>query len=852
MAYRSNGDYNSDEGERDPPDNSILSDDSEKPTYLMEHLATFTVTKETDVVYPADGMRRLLQLEKTNGIWSQKMQLCLDRQWVLIMDYETGSVMERFPASMIQEPTAFTSHDPMEIYNNILVFIVGKNGSNSDYNQRSEMHIFQCQSISAQDLVEDLKDLRAGKMLTRNRNSVIPGPPTKSPSPRHDRQRVNTTESNFHRESYRESDIELNDETSSIASEKYERDVTILNHCFDDIEKFIARLQHVAAASRELERRRRNRKSKKRDLGDGILTMRTKPPPERDFIDIFQKFKLSFNLLAKLKAHIHDPNAPELVHFLFTPLALIVDASHETYYEPNLPAKVISPLLTREAINLLINCVTSKETELWHSLGSAWLTSRDQWKGNVPSYHPVFLDGWSPDFPVVDEHEPVVTYSGKSNRDSQGDLNYGSDYFGYEQPLPEMRRYMYDGRNPPDNSKGEPNPSSELGIGHMSLQDLSARSDISLDSIERSGVDDRPTGGDLSQEAWLEELQAKGANVVQVTYPRTANNDKELTVVRGEYLEVLDDSRKWWKARNIHGKVAHVPHTIVTQQIFGLNSSNNDPNEIFNNPLYIRNVRGNIQREESSVSGRYSAGASNNSHEHAAGPPHPQSVAADRVRKEHLETYTESSFLMVQQISTTTTDNSSTMVLVPPPPPMPVTGGVNSASVATIVSSAATTQILDSSSTSSTSNANGTILQPSTNHQSTMQGSSTSQNEGEMHDELRTILPLIRQNKRNLDILKTPEVYIRQVSSPSEVQQWLRAKGFTEQTCDKLKGLTGNELLALNRSTLEQYCGQIEGKRLASQIIIQRNVSGYKTARTSELLEILARARRKVDNEEVE
>lgn len=57
------------------------------------------------------------------------------------------------------------------------------------------------------------------------------------------------------------------DETSSTSSEKYERDVAVLNHCFDDIEKFIARLQHAAAASRELERRRRNRKSKKRDPG---------------------------------------------------------------------------------------------------------------------------------------------------------------------------------------------------------------------------------------------------------------------------------------------------------------------------------------------------------------------------------------------------------------------------------------------------------------------------------------------------------------------------------------------------------------------------------------------------------
>lgn len=138
----------------------------------------------------------------------------------------------------------------------------------------------------------------------------------------------------------------------------------------------------------------RNRKSKKKDIGDGMLTMRAKPPPEIEFVDIFQKFKLSFNLLvntrsvnvisviainifqAKLKAHIHDPNAPELVHFLFTPLALIVDASHDTQYKPNIPSRVASPLLTRDAINLLMNCVTSKETELWHSLGDAWLIPR--------------------------------------------------------------------------------------------------------------------------------------------------------------------------------------------------------------------------------------------------------------------------------------------------------------------------------------------------------------------------------------------------------------------------------------------------------------------------------------------
>ena len=83
-----------DRDSRSSPENGP-DDLLDKPIYLLEHLATFTVNKESGIVYPADGMRRLLQLEKTTGIWSQKMQLCLDRQWVLIMDYETGVCADR-------------------------------------------------------------------------------------------------------------------------------------------------------------------------------------------------------------------------------------------------------------------------------------------------------------------------------------------------------------------------------------------------------------------------------------------------------------------------------------------------------------------------------------------------------------------------------------------------------------------------------------------------------------------------------------------------------------------------------------------------------------------------------------
>ncbi|KAJ9583018.1 hypothetical protein L9F63_022634, partial [Diploptera punctata] len=818
----------------------------EAPTYLMEHLATFTVAKETGIVYPADGMRRLLQLEKSNGIWSQKMQLRLDMSWVLIMDYETGAVMERFPVSLIQEPTAFTSHDPMEMYNNILVFIVGEERAER-LGSRSEMHIFQCQSISAQDLVEDLKLLRAGKVPVRRRSRHIPPPPaTPPPEPPGNGVNVREQVSVFNAAAHQSVHGEIgpnagggfihvrDDEVSSTSSEKYERDVTILNHCFDDIEKFIARLQHAAAASRELERRRRSRKSKKKDLGDGMLTMRAKPPPELEFIDIFQKFKLSFNLLAKLKAHIHDPNAPELVHFLFTPLALIVDASHDTHYGPNLPAKVVSPLLTREAVNLLINCVTSKETELWHSLGDAWLIPRDQWKGYVAPYHPVFLDGWSPDYPVTDDRDHgtptaantgVVAEGSRTRADEsparvlngnaknviygmmlQGehdDSHYSSDYFDYEhqEASTDAGRYAYDNRNYGTRQElyGREDRSPSPGGSERDVsgppRDMSARSDISADSIERnggaaiSGMESQQRF-ERSQARFLEELRSRNAKVVQVTYPRTANNDKELTVIRGEYLEVVDDSRKWWKARNYRGQVAHVPHTIVTPY-------QGDPNDVFSNPLYAppQNINYEFFNNDSSrEAGEMSRPARS--------PPIPPPAPADWVRKERLgkkDKYDDDSDLSSDEDGLPTSRRRRDVVDAPspPPPPPPPTDSVPASPIPEKGDRIKVKPLYE-------------VLYT----------------QNFLYAELKTVLTLFREKRHNLEIVKTPEVYISQNSDPDEVQNWLKAKGFSSKICKQLHGMTGNELFSLNRTQLEKYCGQAEGRRLDSQITIQRNVSG--------------------------
>lgn len=95
-----------------------------------------------------------------------------------------------------------------------------------------------------------------------------------------------------------------------------------------------------------------------------------------------------------------------------------------------------------------------------------------------------------------------------------------------------------------------------------------------------------------------------------------------------------------------------------------------------------------------------------------------------------------------------------------------------------------------------------------------------------MNDELAKVLKLYREKNHNWDIHKTPEIFIQPTSSPANVKQWLKAKGFSEYVVTKFGYLNGHELFSLDRETLEDHCGVEEGRRLLSQITVQRNVSG--------------------------
>lgn len=142
-----------------------------------------------------------------------------------------------------------------------------------------------------------------------------------------------------------------------------------------------------------------------------------------------------------------------------------------------------------------------------------------------------------------------------------------------------------------------------------------------------------------------------------------------------------------------------------------------------------------------------------------------------------------------------------------------------------------------------------------------------------INDELKFTL-LQRERRRDLEILKTPQIYINQKSQPKAVEEWLRAKGFPDNIVKKLRGLNGEELFALSPHIIEGYFGQKESRRLISQIVLQKNICEvsirqnleslvglpinrllfspslqFKTVRSSELNAKLARARQKIESQ---
>ncbi|KAI6079045.1 Epidermal growth factor receptor kinase substrate 8 isoform X1 [Aix galericulata] len=726
---------------------------SETSQYHVEHLTTFVLDRKEAMITVDDGIRKLKLLDAKGKVWTQDMILQVDDKAVSLVDLESKNELENFPLSTIQHCQAVMNACN---YNSILALVCKEPTQN-----KPDLHLFQCDEIKASFIHEDIEsaisDSKSGKQKKRletlrmisNADSTIP-PPPRAPAPVPPgtitqvdvRSRVAawsawaTEQGEF--EKHRQ--YHDHEETAEMIAARIDRDVQILNHILDDIEYFVTKLQKAAEAFAELAKRKKTKKSKKKGPGEGVLTLRSKPPPPDEFVDCFQKFKHGFNLLV-----VQTTGGPELA------------------------STVLSPLLTKDTIDFLQYTVTSEEGQLWMSLGDTWTKARADWPKDqfIPPYVPRFRNGWEP---------PLLNFMGAPNEQELNHLAESVANFAEQQRKQEMKRLSTEPPGVPDYPPSDGYAFSNTVYKRGPLLDQGAAVAAFKQTVSRHV--------DRNYEAHNKTQSKKYA---KCKYEFMARNNSELSVMKEEIVEILDDRKQWWKVRNKSGNAGFVPNNIL------------DP---------LRNYEGDL------------------------GLPEP--VYTRAIQKQRTD-------YAAKQPSPVPATPS------PPPTPAPVPAAVplppsTPAPIPVPVPKAPAT-ISRQSSTSSDSG--GSVARDSQRNKQVPVDRRKSQME-EVQDELVHRLTIGRsaaQRKFHVPRPNIPVVNITYDSSPDDVKAWLQSKGFNPVTVNSLGVLTGAQLFSLNKDELKTVCP--EGSRVYSQITVQKSALEANSG-SSELQEIMRRRQEKI------
>ncbi|XP_030611230.1 epidermal growth factor receptor kinase substrate 8-like protein 1 isoform X2 [Archocentrus centrarchus] len=358
--------------------------------HLVNHLLTFSL-QNGEVQSVEEAQNRLSFLAQNKKLWSQQMLLDVGAGSIHLRDIQSQDELESYTFRSIYRCEAINTekHFPS------LLMLVCQSADQ----KKPDIHFFNCETVKAEQICDDVS--LAVSAFSTSRSKVLhddhrlsqsggempdpynipthprlhaPNPPPANPPPYPGPKANGGPDISFLRA---------------------EREVGILNHCFDDIETFMGKLQETAEAAVMLsqKKKKKKKKSKKQSAEDDLLTTKARPPSEEEFIDIFQKFKYCFSLLARLKSTITSPSSEELVHHVFKPLDMMV----KTTGGPAFGASVSSPALTSSAVSLLQNTLSDEERQLWTSLGPNWTLPRSQLRGPIAPYTPVFLAGWKPE-----------------------------------------------------------------------------------------------------------------------------------------------------------------------------------------------------------------------------------------------------------------------------------------------------------------------------------------------------------------------------------------------------------------------------------------------------------------------
>ncbi|XP_021424984.2 epidermal growth factor receptor kinase substrate 8-like protein 3 isoform X3 [Oncorhynchus mykiss] len=169
-----------------------------------------------------------------------------------------------------------------------------------------------------------------------------------------------------------------------------------------------------------------------------------------------------------------------------------------------LPPTIVAPLLKPECIRLLSEEATPEEDQLWQSLGDAW---------NVPSTK------W------LEDDEDIPTYT--------------LEFYDGWQPLELTRSF----------------PGREPERGQQSQKQSQSQSPRSTTEKRSAPFKPPPSRPDVPNSSYM-----------RVMYDFTARNNRELSISKGEVVQLLDMSKKWWRVRSDRGEEGFIPNNVLESQ----------------------------------------------------------------------------------------------------------------------------------------------------------------------------------------------------------------------------------------------------------------------------------------------
>ncbi|XP_049330169.1 epidermal growth factor receptor kinase substrate 8a isoform X5 [Astyanax mexicanus] len=745
--------------------------------YQVEHLTTFVMDRKDAMITIEDGIRKLRLLDAKGKVWTQEMLLQVDEKAVSLIDPDTKNELENFPMGTVQHCQAIMNSCN---YDSILALVCKESGQG-----KPDLHLFQCDDIKANlihaDIESAIHDHKGGKvkkrpetlkMILKSDGAIPPPPGGPAPEPPATVGQVDVKSrvaawsawANEQQDYDKQRPYGEHDESPEMTAARVDRDVQILNHILDDIEHFVTKLQKAAEAFNELSKRKKSKKSKKKGPGEGMLTLRAKPPGQEEFVDCFQKFKHAFNLLGKLKNHIQNPSAVDLVHFLFTPLRMVIHTSGGV----DLAKSIVVPLLTREAIDFLHSAGTPEERHLWVTLGDGWTKCRLEWPKDhyFPPHTLRFRDGWEP--PVLVSREQDLTQLAETlaqaeiHRQEEVSRRLHHEQQARVQDFPIADGYAF----------------SNTAYQRMHLLDTDMAVAAFKQAVSRHI--DRSYDG-----------RGQPRNFAKSKYDFVARNGTELSVVKDEVVEVMDDRKQWWKVRNATGATGYVPNNILE-----------------------------ISRAVD-MTGR--------------GEP----IYSHTIQKQRTD-------YVPKPVSTAIPPAPT------PPPPAPALVQLPTPPLPPAAFPPATEPQRNSPSNisrqnSSNSSDNGSVTMRDHQKESFAPSNRRKSNMEEVQDELMHRLTLGRSAQKKFQApprsASLPAVNITYDSHPDEVRAWLEAKGFSAVTVNSLGVLTGAQLFSLNKDELKTVCPD-DGARVYSQVTVQK--AALERSSGSELQEIMRRRQEKI------